>query len=361
MRLLPLCFVLACAAAPALADPLTGLEDAHYKALITRALAGETDPSISAEMHELAEAGNMAATVALPTILLWSPPQGSLRERNRFRKINDVALPDLVAQTDPAAALWDNGNVGDPAQLPERARALAELGEEAKAGSLMTSWVNFTGGLGPLPEGLFEGATPAWVLSVTLSSRIGWSQEKGDPDLFRDLLRQDHLAAWMALAEMQRRGDPGLKRLGDPLAGTGIDSNHATDRLRDAAAVLSVSPLAATGSQRHPDQIAQARKILQTLPEFAPVHGLCATCPDSIEACETAFLTYPGLPVGGFEALQPFHSAVPADQFYASARAIPLLLSVVRGRAGQDPNRAAAIALDSCYAQKLEIAESAAR
>ncbi|WP_435258069.1 hypothetical protein ACSBLW_18495 [Thioclava sp. FR2] len=350
----PLFLALSLATAlPALAQPVAGAEDPAYREAVTRALTGD-DPLSNDALHALAEAGNAAALAVLPFALLWTPPKGSLAERNRLRKVNGAPLGALAAEQHAATAHWAAGAAGSPDELITRAEALIAFGEGAKADMLLLNYLQATGLGGKIPEVFLHQDRPDWLLALGLTSRLSFQATSGDGALLADLLKKDRLAAWMTLARLRETGRAGPfdAHLQPVLAA--MDPNTVAARLEDAAAM---SALAIAGQRTTPlsaETLARARALLAGRPELSLISAFCsAHCPATAKTCETAFLSDPGLPVGWVEARQPFADLVPTDSFLRSEIGLMTLLQTRKDPAA-DGDRDTASGLDACYASLLE-------
>ncbi len=148
MRAILLAFFLV---APAVADPIQGLDDPAFRLPFDRALQGD-DPTALKDLHAAAEAGNQAAILALPMVSDWLRATLPFAERKPLARVNGLPLAQAFAAAGPVAALWAMGDLGpDTDVLLDRAFALYDAGEPDKATQLFMSWVNQTGGHHPLP------------------------------------------------------------------------------------------------------------------------------------------------------------------------------------------------------------------
>ena len=354
----PLFLVLSLATAlSAMAQSTAGTDDPAYRNAVTRALTG-ADPQSNDDLHSLAEAGNAAAVAVLPFALLWTPPKGSLAERNRLRKVNESPLATLAATQHAATAQWATGASGSPTELVTRAEALIALGESAKADMLLLNYLQATGLGGPVPEVFLHPDRPDWLLALGLTSRLSFQATPGDGDLLADLLKKDRLAAWMALSRLRETGSA------DPFEADLLPVLRATDpsaiaaRLEDAAAL---SALAVAGHRTEPvtlSALSRVQVLLSGRSELSLVSAFCAAhCPETAKTCELAFLADPGLPVGWVEVRQPFADLVSTDSFLRSDIGIVTLLAARKDPAAKG-DRDTAQGLDACYASLLDRADT---
>lgn len=344
-------------ALPAQAQLMDGATDPAFRAAMDLAL-NTADPEAVAKLRNLAEAGNLAALVALPFALQWIPPKGSLAEKNAQRKVDGVPAQTAAAKAHAESALWANGLIDTSIigtdDLLRRSAGLSDLGEPEKAAFLLASWINQTGGSGDLPDTLFSPSTPAWIGALTLTFRLGLSDSStADNDRLANLLAQDSPSAWIALVHLTERLHRSHASLGDPLSRAGISTETASARLSAAQAMIAVSPSSWREVPVSAETAAQARMALADRIELEPTERLCRVhCPDTRASCETASLAYPGLLFGHYEAIQPFTSVLAEDDFYASDRGV---LAMIPQR--KDPtaaeDRATAEGLDACYATLL--------
>lgn len=355
-------------AAPAWAEPVAGLADPAFRLPFERALQGD-DPAALADLHAAAEAGNMAARMALPTVLIWMPPTGTLAERNRYRRLGGVPLAEAVAAAHPVAALWAGGEAGqDMAALLSRALGLYAVGEDERATALFLNWLGPTGGHGDLPPGFFDQPVPPHIMAQVLRGRLAnpdRSPAEATDALLADRVRADDPAAWIALA-----GFAGLHATGTPPPDTarlarifriaGVPQDVAARRMLDAAPVLR-----AIGFDLLLDP-AMAAKVTATFrddPSFQPVRSLCAAiCPATADACATAHVAGFGHPAGRTPGAQPFAALMPPEDFHATPRGRLVTLQWLGGLVGDAPERSAFVnaarAIDTCLADAVTAAAS---
>lgn len=349
--LLRLVFAHCLLAAQLAAHPLPGADDPAFALPFARALAGD-DPTALTELHAAATAGNQAALLSLPAVLLWLPPEGPLPTRNRFRKIGDTRLDDAVAAASAVMADWQGGLVDTPADLPARALRLYAADERGKADTLIGQWLNQTGGLGDWPAGLERAPLPALFLGLALRGRLEFAPTPEDEARLIALLREDRPGAWLALAGLTT--PPGGTALPDPAqAGlwvqrAGLAPDHAAARLKAAHLVrLTQRPGALPLS---PEQAEALRLWLTGQPDFAPVEILCALhCPDSAAACARAHVAALGPLARVTEASVPPVAVIRTQDFLATPRGLRVWLSTLASSPGWADRRSAATAIDACF------------
>lgn len=342
---------------PVTAQITSGAEAKAYDEAVQKALTG-VDPTASLALHELAEAGNVAAVALLPFAMQWTPPKGSLKERAHLRKISGVSVSTLAADLHPASAAWAAGEGGAPQDLISRAETLIAIGEPAKADLLLLLYLQATGLGGEIPDVFLAQDRPDWLLALGLSSRLMFQSEPGDGPLLAELLRQDRLGGWMTLAKLraENRAAPFERDIAPVLEQRG--PTDVSKRMDDAAALTA---LAIAGKRERPvtqDAVLRARGLLVGQAGFSLVEQFCKDrCPTTTAACETAFLAYPGVPVGYIEALQPFGDLVPTARFLSSDAGLSAMIQK-RNDPAAHSDLAMARALDGCFAAQLDRAES---
>lgn len=350
-------------AGPALAEGVPGRDDPAFALPFARALQGD-DPTALADLHAAAEAGNAAALLALPSVLMWLPPTGTLAERNRFRRVGGVPLAQAVSAADPVAAAWAAGDPGtDAGALLARAFALYAADEPDKATILFMAWLNGTGGFGDLPPGFWDQPVPPWAMALLLRGRLD-NPDRSPPAaaeaLLADRIRADDPAAWIALAafaglHVTGAPPPDTARLARIFRAAGVPQDSAARRMLAAAPVLRVrrgDPLLDPGT------VAEVVATLRDDPALRPVLSFCAaTCPATADACATAFVAGFGPPVGSITEAQPLVSLIATDAFFTTPRGRFLLMQSVQGLVGDAPARSvfvrAARAVDACLADAV--------
>ncbi|MDZ7906259.1 MAG: hypothetical protein U5N55_11175 [Cypionkella sp.] len=112
------------------AEAIQGSDDPNFRAPFERLLQGD-DPTAVAEIYAAAENGNHAALLALPAVLTWMPPEGTLAERKRFRMVGGVPLWEAVAAASPVWAAWANGGDVEAGPIVPRMRNAYQGGRAA--------------------------------------------------------------------------------------------------------------------------------------------------------------------------------------------------------------------------------------
>jgi hypothetical protein len=347
---------------PALAEPIPGADDPAFRLPFERALQTD-DPTALAELHAAAEAGNTAAIVALPAVSDWLRATLPFAERKKLARVNGVPMAEAFATADPVAALWAMGDIGtDTDALLDRAFALYDAGETDKATSLYMTWLNQTGGYGPLPADFFDHPTPAWATAQVMWGRLNdtvYAPPVEADALVVSRLKANDPAAWLALAGFAglHRNDsapPDTARLAAIFKAAGLPQDEATRRMQDAVPVLKVmryepvDPAIATA----------AFADLRTDPTFQPLLTLCASvCPQTRDQCATAFVAGFSLPYGRASHSQPLTSLISTEDFFATPRGRLILLRSTGGALGDTPATSPALAaarqIDACLADAI--------
>jgi hypothetical protein len=353
-------------ASPGLADGLAGLDDPAFRTPFHRALQGD-DPAALTELHAAAEAGNTAALLALPAVSGWLRASLPFAERKKLIRINGQPLAEVLAAADPAAALWAMGDIGSDADaLLDRAFALYAAGEPDKATSLYMSWINQTGGYGPLPADFFAHPAPPWATAYVLWGRLNdtFTVPPAETDaLLVERLKASDPAAWIALAGyagLHRKdgAPPDTGRLAVIFKAAGIAQDEAARRMQAAIPVLR----AMRYEPVDPATAQAATEAFRAEPEFQPLLALCAaTCPQTQDQCATAFVAGFGHPYGRATMAQPPVSVISTPDFFATPRGRLVLLRALAGPLGDDPaaspGLAAARAVDACLADAIVAAQ----
>jgi hypothetical protein len=347
---------------PILADPISGLDDPAFRAPFDRALQGD-DPTALTDLHAAAEAGNTAALLALPAVSEWLRATLPFAERKKLARINGLPLAEALQAADPVAALWAMGDIGsDNDALLQRAFALYDAGEPDKATSLYMTWINQTGGFGPLPPDFFDHPAPPWATAHVMRGRLSdtFYAPPVEADAFVvDRLKAQDPAVWFALAGFAglHRTDappPDTARLAAIFAAAGIPQDEAARRMQDTVPVLKVmryDPVDRATAEA-------ATAAFRTEPEFQPLLTLCASiCPDSQDQCTTAFVAGFGHPFGRATTAQPLTSLISTADFFATPRGRLTLLRATATTLGDDPaaspRLAAAREIDACLADAV--------
>jgi hypothetical protein len=347
---------------PTLAEPIQGLDDPAFRAPFERALQGD-DPTALIDLHAAAEAGNIAALLALPTVNLWLRQTLPFAERKALGRVNGVPMAEAFAAADPAAALWAMGDPGTDADaMLSRAFALYAVGEADKATFLFMTWVNQTGGYDDLPAGFFDNPAPPWATANVIWGRL--NDTVFAPAVEADAIVVDRLeakdpAAWLALAGFAglHRTDsapPDTARLAAIFKSAGIPQDEATRRMLEAVPILK----AMRYEPVDPATAAAATALFRTEPEFQPLLTLCATiCPKTAAQCTTAFVAGFGHPYGRVTLAQPLTSLISTEDFFASPRGRQLLLRSTLGKLGDNPATSPALTatrdIDACLADAI--------
>lgn len=344
------------------ADPIPGLDDPAFRAPFDRALQDD-DPTALTDLHAAAEAGNTAALLALPAVSVWLRASLPFSERKKLARINGLSLAEALAAADPVAAAWAMGDIGtDTDALLQRAFALYDAGEVDKATSLYTTWVNQTGGYGPLPPDFFDHPAPPWATLHVMWGRLNDTtfSPAVEADAFVvDRLKAQDPAAWLALAGYAglHRSDalpPDTARLAAIFAAAGIPQDKAAQQMQDAVPVLKVMRY----DPVDPATAEAATAAFRTEPEFQPLLTLCATiCPATQGQCATAFVAGFGHPYGRATTSQPPNSLISTEDFFATPRGSGVLLRSVAPQLGPDPaassRLSAARQVDACLADAI--------
>jgi hypothetical protein len=359
----PILAVLVALTGPAVADPVTGLDDPAFRLPFDRALQGD-DPTALADLHAAAEAGNQAAILALPVVSGWLRTTLPFAERKALARVNGVPMAEAFAAADPVAALWDMGAPGlDMERLLSRAFALYAADEADKATSLFMTWVNQTGGYGPLPPGFFDQPVPDWAMALVLRGRLN-DTVFATPDetdaLIVQRLKADDPAVWLALAgfaglhlDTGQAGD--TARLAAIFKAADIQQDAAARRMQAAVPVLKVMRYEPVPD---PATAKAATDAFRMEPEFQPLPALCAAlCPDAQDPCTTAFVAGFGHPYGRVTMAQPLTALISTEDFFATPRGRLLLLRSTAGALGDDPATSPALSaarqIDACLADAV--------
>jgi len=364
----PILAVLVALTGPAVADPVTGLDDPAFRLPFDRALQGD-DPTALADLHAAAEAGNQAAILALPVVSGWLRTTLPFAERKALARVNGVPMAEAFAAADPVAALWAMGDPGgdpggDADALLDRAFALYDAGEPDKATVLFMTWVNQTGGYQPLPPGFFDHPVPPWAMAQVLRGRLidsGFGTAAEGDALLVDRLKAKDPAAMMAATSFAVHANEayieGYKdRLAAIFVAAGIQPDTAEPEMKRSLAALDAvfrrdAALDAASAK-------VATEIFMGEPGFQPLLGLCAAaCPATAQACTTAYVAAFGHPYGRATMAQPLTSLMSTRDFFATPRGQLLLLrsaaGQLRGDAEGSPALAAARDIDACLADAV--------
>lgn len=327
-------------ALPAGAEPLQGQTNPAYQAALASLLATD-DPAALADLHALAEAGNVAAILTLPTALTWFPGAAEYQNRLALRQITGEALAAVAARHAPAAALWQGGAISPlAADQLTRALGLYALGEATKADALLAGWFNHMPLSAPLPEGFADLPAAPALKAMIIEARV----RAGDAQaaaLLQGWLDQGRIEGLLAQAGL------GM----GPAAGAGT-------QLRDR--LWSERP----ATPLPPETVALMVDRLLALPSYSPVRAYCAArCPDTAASCAAAFITMLGDIHPATPRATPLQAVMPETAFFATPRGEAVLLAPalhhrlesarLEGFAGpltDHPAFAAATARDACFA-----------
>ncbi len=357
MRIFLLALLLA---APAIADPISGADDPAFRAPFDRALQTD-DPTALLDLHAAAEAGNTAALLALPAVNHWLRATLPFADRKRIARVNGTPLAEAVAAADQVAGLWAEGEFTSPPETTlDRSLGLFAAGETQKAIFLFQSWVNQTGGGGPLPDGLFDLPIPDWTLATLFRSRMTGFDPATMADtkiLLARRLKADDPAAYFAL-----NGLAGLdgsdqtvlideQELTAMIFAAGLTREAFDRRLAELLPALRLTrawaePVDAATALAGWTQIADD-------PGFEPLNALCqASCTATASACMAAYVAGFGPPQGYLAQSQPFISLIPEAEFLATPRGSRLLLGPAAVPV-DDPRVTTVRQIDACLADTL--------
>ncbi len=357
MRAILLALVLA---TPANADPIPGADDPAFRAPFERALQGD-DPTALTDLHAAAEAGNTAALLALPAVNDWLRATLPFADRKRIARVNGIPLNEAVIAADPVAALWRGGEFTSPPETTlDRSLGLFAAGETQKAIFLFQSWLNQTGGGGPLPDSLFDQPVPTWTLALLFGSRM----TSFDPGEMADTkirlalhLKANDPAAYFALHRLARLdGSDGTtlidaQELAAMIFAAGLTRETFDGRLAELLPALLL--IRSWGEPIDPATAIAGWAQIADDPGLEPLHALCqTTCPATANACMAAFVAGFGPPQGYYAPSQPFVSVIPEDAFLATARGAHLLLGPAPMPA-DDPRLPGIGQIDACLADAL--------
>jgi hypothetical protein len=362
---------------------LPGADDPGYIAAIARALRTD-DPRALTDLHALATAGNTAALVALPIVERWLPRAGgTFKERAALRKINGVPVADLAEAASPIGRLWRQGALSDDlADQLDRAVGLYDMGETSKADTLLSLWLNQSGGFPPLPASFADLPASTWLKALIIENRLDPFIGNPTPDPQGAMAI---LIGWLAADQLE--GAMVLARVTGQAGGRTLLPDHASyaddlmaqvfDVLNPLAAAqlddrMAAATLVWNAAWRHkPDaplpsaDVQILWQILSPRPEFRPIALYCtANCPADPAQCERAYLQAFGFQNGNFSWFEPQSDILSFAAFYASPRAEQHLIRNgiayalhVPPEAKQDsatiltiPALAAALKTDACFA-----------
>jgi hypothetical protein len=366
MRIFLVALLLATSAS---ADILPGTSDPAFSEPFQRLLQGD-DPDAVRALHAAAEAGNPAAVLAMPFALSWTRSVEMTDGSDALFQINGThVIPAAMAQDPVAASWWQDPADATPASYLDRAHAMFLAGERAKGTALLQAWFNQTGALEPPPAWMFDYPVDAWAVAIILQYRLqdisgGVPQPEAEAGVIARLQANDP-AAWMALAgyaaldrdDQAPLPDTVVQRIDGMLVAAGITPADGRPRMIEMAAQLRALHLA-PDSALDPDTAALAVKTLKATPDFLPVETVCtATCPETTEACMTAYIAAFGHPTNGTVMGQPFITLIPPEAFFATPRGRIELARSVRPTLGDAPATSLALTtarqIDACFADAV--------
>jgi hypothetical protein len=321
---------------PVWADPVPGADDPAFRLPFERALQGD-DPTAVQEIHAAAEAGNEAALRALPTVLIWLPPKGTLAERNRYRKVNGVPVEEAVAAVSPVAAAWRGGRGDEAGPVLDRARMLGGAGEIGKAHALYRAWFGYF--VPAMPIRMTEPPPPLFLFSAILASRLVYANDPADGPFAAQLLRDDRMEGWLALHWFNLQGLSDIVPPGDHFTAekivltANIEMDAAASKMQGAGAI--VEWYRAAPGDRDPAMAAEVASVLRGRAEFAPVEAFCsATCPQTAPACEAAWLYLMAPYEVDSDSRVPEIALIATEDFFATPRGESLVIprDIIAGR-----------------------------
>ncbi len=328
-----------------MADMVPGADDPAFLAAIATALSSD-DIGARQALHALAVAGNQAALVVLPTSERWIPMTGgTLRDRAALRKIGDVPVTELAMGLSATAALWRQGEAStDMTEQLDRAIALYGAGEPIKGDATLSTWVNQTGGLPPLPDTFADLPAAPWlkaiIVEVRLNPLIGnpFFEPEGNMAILTAWLADDRIEGWIVLARATgltgRNLSPEDAAHGQSiktaaLAAVPADvAAQADARMTTATLVWNAVWFAPPTAPRSAPEVEAIHAALAPRADFAPLRAYCAArCPTETGACERAYIQAFGYRSIAFAWYEPPFDVIPSATFYASPRGERLLFS----------------------------------
>jgi hypothetical protein len=337
------------------AEVIKGSDDPTFRAPFERLLKGD-DPAAVAEIHAAAENGNHAALLALPAVLTWMPPQGTLAERKRFRSVSGVPMWDAIAAVSPVGAAWANGGDSEAGPIGPRIDMLIKAGEPLKAQALYGIWLH-EGLWSEIP--LDREIVPSLVMfSFLLTDRLQRGHDPADSLFLAGLLAADRAEGWgtfvmLFMAEKTNPMPPDFLNLDQIIIAANVDQNTAATKIRDSAEIRQWYHEWA--GQKSPDFAAKAASVFRGRPEFSPIEAFCkATCAASAQSCEAAwlFLNAP------YEVVSdngvPEAVLVSTEDFFATPRGGDYIFPIIRNYKKNgvlDMHLSKAESIDSCLVQ----------
>lgn len=335
------------------AQTIAGADDPAFRLPFERLLQGD-DPTALQEIHTAAENGNHAALRALPAVLNWVPPKGTLAERKRFRNILGVPLEKAVSAVSPMAAAWQSGKDIEGGPIDARVKQLARLGETLKAQHLSSIWLH----AGYWDEIPLDGPAPPslFLFSFLLLDRLQRGDDPANGLFLAQLLAKDKAEGWLTLARVLTSSDSkpmpkDFMTLEQIVNTSGVDVDVAGKKLTELNA-LQFWYHDWVGN-RALDTALTAASILRGRPEFSPVEAFCkATCFSSAQACEAAWLFMSAPYEVPSDNRVPEVSLVPTKVFFATPRGADLIFKQIKMFQKEgvlDRHLQKAEKLDSCF------------
>lgn len=342
---------------PSLAAPMDGAEDPAFQSAWESLLTSD-DPTALRDLHTLAAQGNTAALIALPLAQRWLPPQP---DRMDLRRIGPAWVRDLGQTAHKPAALWADGDIsqGSGDQM-NRALALYDIGETAKADTLLGAWYNHMPMAAPLPEGFAALDASPRLKALILLEHLTRGDRKALAPL-QALLDQDRIEGWMALAELN---DHYPVTAGQPIQANLTLGPNAGTRLADGRRALRLMWNEEPKPPLPAEVLSMATADLLPRSAYAPIRAFCAAhCPGTEPACGQAFLSLLGRVHPSVAQSTPLIGLMDQNAFFATPRGEQVLLgTAVKHRLlldlvpdpaahlDQNPAFQTARSLDACFA-----------
>ncbi|MCB6178914.1 hypothetical protein LHP98_12330 [Rhodobacter sp. Har01] len=354
-------------AAPAFADPVSGIDDPAFRAPFETALATDA-PLALIELHKAALAGNTAALLSLPAVMNWFGKDVPRSVLKQLLFVNGVGLVDALAEADPAAKAWGLMYMsgGKDMDFLDRAIALYAAGEAAKGTALFVRWQQETQAYLPLPPGFFDLPVPDWAVARHLKDRltyVGGDYPAAAEALLAERLKLDDRAGWMGLAlyaalhlPPENRGKVDQQRIDRILSAAGYSPAEGLARMTEVIPALQVFQRSVPVLS--PETALAAMALMAEEPEFGSLTTFCQTrCPASVTACATAYVAAFGHPQGIDPEAQPFVSLISQDAFFSSPRGQKVFLQSTHRLSGADradsPVQRALRQIDACLADAV--------
>ncbi len=355
-------------AAPAVADPIPGIDDPAFRQPFETALSSD-DPLALIDLYKAASAGNTAALLALPAVRNWFGRDVPASVWRQTLFINDVSVFEALAEADPVAAAWGISGLVDSSDMDSllgRTFTLYAAGEAEKGTALFLTWQHRTQAYTTLPRGFFDQPVPDWAVALHLKDRlnyVGGDYPAAAEDLLAERLALNDRAGWMGLAlyaglhlPPENRGKPDQQRIDRILSAAGYSHADGLARMAEVIPVLQV--IQRPGPISDAKTALAATAILAEEAEFAPVETFCkARCPDTATACASAYVAAFGHPQGIALDAQPFVSLLSPEAFYSSPRGQRVVLQSTQRLSGADragsPVQKALRQIDACLADAI--------